>query len=102
MLTVDTVLNVLSILVISLGSLYLIIITCYIAVKAHQKSIVSGEEALIGMEATVLTVHHDQITVRLLGEIWQAQAAVAVRPHQRVKIIKSNGLLLTIQPIEVR
>ena len=98
MLFDHNLLNLLFFILSIIASVILLIFICYIGIKAHQKTIVSGEEALIGMEAVVLSVHKDYIIVRLLGEIWQAESTLPVKQHQRVKIIKSNGLILTVKP----
>jgi membrane-bound ClpP family serine protease len=76
---------------------------CYIIVQlsfdAHKKDIVAGKEALLGEEGTVISVHHDKIIVRVLGELWSAESTHRLHANQAIKVIKLKGLLLTIEPI---
>ena len=79
---------------------YAIFVTIQICLSAHKKSIVSGEEALIGMEAEVMTAQHSHhVTVNLLGEIWKAESKHPVRSGQRVQVLRVEGLVLIVQPI---
>lgn len=77
---------------------FFIILT--LAIRSYKKAIVSGREALIGAEGTVLSVMNEQIAVRVQGEIWDARSAHMLSEGQRVKVSKVNGLLLYVEPIK--
>ena len=77
-----------------------ILLLVTIMVRSHKRAVVTGQEGLIGNEATVLNIDQDNITVMLMGEIWRAESDSMLVPGQRVKVVKSQGLTLTVKPIE--
>lgn len=70
----------------------------YMLIRSHKKHIVTGQEALIGSEGVVMNIDKDKITIMLMGEIWSAESSSMLAPGQHVKVVKSNGLMLTVKP----
>jgi membrane-bound serine protease (ClpP class) len=70
----------------------------YMFIRSHKKHIVTGQEALIGSEGVVMNIDKDKITIMLMGEIWSAESTSMLTPGQHVKVVKSNGLMLTVKP----
>ncbi len=88
------------ILFMSLISIGFFLLIASLAIRSQKKKIVSGREALIGMEGEVLEYMDKQLMVRIQGEIWQAHADKVLHPGQRIRITKVSGLLLTVEPTE--
>ena len=71
----------------------------YMVIRSHKKIVITGQEALIGSEGTVIETGEGKITIRLMGEIWSAESNSMLAPGQHVKVVKSEGLTLTVKPI---
>jgi len=70
-----------------------------LAVKAYKKPVVTGKEALIGVEAIALETIDKEGYVRLQSEIWHARSTKKLSKGQSCKVIGIEGLLLIIQPL---
>jgi membrane-bound serine protease (ClpP class) len=81
-------------------SLIFFFVITSLALKSQQKAIVSGREGLIGYEGIVLSVRKDQIVVRVMGEIWDATSSHSLKPGDKIKVIKVQGLILQVEPGE--
>jgi membrane-bound serine protease (ClpP class) len=66
--------------------------------RAHRRAVVTGEPALLGNPARVVSWdgHHGQVQVH--GERWQAQSTVPLTPGQPVRVIARKDLTLIIEP----
>ncbi len=71
----------------------------HLAIAAHRKSVLSGREGLIGQRGYVLSIVHQQITVRVAGEIWAAQSIHPLQVDQQIKVSAVEGLTLIIEPV---
>lgn len=71
-----------------------------LALKARQRPVVSGAEALLGATAEVLEVQADAAWVRLQGERWSVRSAVALHRGQQVRVTGRDGLVLLVDPLE--
>ncbi len=89
------------ILTMSLLTLGFFFMLAFLVMQSRKKTIVTGKEGLIGREAEVLSVIHHQVVVRVLGEIWQAKSKSPVHPHQQVRVINIEGLVLEVEPLTV-
>jgi membrane-bound serine protease (ClpP class) len=80
---------------------FLILIT--LAIRAHRKKIVTGQEALLGSQGVVLNVlKNKHYQVRIEGEIWEAKCAADLRTGQKIKIRGLSGLVLEVTPLSAR
>jgi membrane-bound serine protease (ClpP class) len=76
--------------------IFFFVITAFV-VSIMRKKVVTGQEGLIGSEGTVTSVVHEQATVRVLGEIWQAQSTDALTTDEKIKVIGIKGLVLQVE-----
>ena len=70
-----------------------------IAIRSHKKAIVTGKEGLIDQEGIVLSIMNEQVVVRVMGEIWDAQSSVMLKTGQKIKVVGVKGLVLFVEPL---
>ncbi len=70
------------------------------AIKARRRRVVSGHEALIGIEVLAMEDFHQEGRVKLHGESWQAQSDVPVRKGEILVVYKVKGLTAWVKPKE--
>jgi membrane-bound serine protease (ClpP class) len=68
------------------------------ALKARGRSVVSGQEEMIGALGEALENFKDAGRVRVHSEEWQARSQVALKRGQKVKVVAMDGLVLTVEP----
>ncbi len=68
-------------------------------VNSHKRRVITGHEALIGRDVIVMPDESGMMRVMLDGEIWNAESTSVLTPGQHVKVIKAQGLILTVKPI---
>lgn len=68
------------------------------ALKARQRSVVSGQEEMIGALGEALENFKGAGRVRVHSEEWQARSGAALKRGQKVKVIAIEGLILTVEP----
>ena len=66
--------------------------------KSRQRDVVSGREALVGAEGTMVSAAKNQAVVRVQGENWSARSEHALRKGDRVRITERDGLTLVVEP----
>lgn len=77
-----------------------IVILITVILRAHQRPVVTGQEALLHSKGVVRSIHHDKIQVLITGEIWQARSKSALTKGQHVKVVKADGLYLEVEPTD--
>jgi membrane-bound serine protease (ClpP class) len=77
-----------------------ILFAATLMIKAHNKPIITGEEGLLGKEGVVISMHENYILIRVEGELWKAELMGVTEPGHSVKIVKVDGLLLTVKPVD--
>lgn len=73
-------------------------ILIYMTIRSHRRHVVTGHEGMIGREGTVMSIDENNITIMIMGEIWQAESNSMLTPGQHVKVVKTEGLTLTVKP----
>jgi membrane-bound serine protease (ClpP class) len=73
-----------------------------LVVRSQRNKPVSGKEGLIGSHGIVINVADEQITVRVLGEIWQATSSHLLKVGDIINVTRVNGLVLNVEPIGKR
>jgi membrane-bound serine protease (ClpP class) len=68
------------------------------AMKARQRQPVTGWEEMIGNHGTVVTWHADRGSIRIRGEVWSARGASELKPGDSVRVVRREGLTLTVEP----
>lgn len=88
-------------LIVILGVVSALIIVAIgrLALKAHERPVVSGSEELIGSEGEVLTCEDGQCWARVHSELWRVRSAERLTPGLRVRVTGRDGLLLVVTPI---
>jgi membrane-bound serine protease (ClpP class) len=66
--------------------------------RAHRRRPTTGDPALVGREAQVLTWSGEEGDVEVRGERWRAHSSTALVPGQRVRVVGRRDLLLFIEP----
>ena len=85
---------------LALASLFLLMGTAGLALRAHRRPVVSGVSELVGAEARVLEATERGYWVHIHGETWQARGPQGLEPGQRVRVRAVNGLVLEVQPAD--
>ena len=67
-------------------------------IRAHRRTVVIGDAALVGREARVLNWEGEEGDVQVLGERWHARSAATFSPGQRARVIERRDLTLFIEP----
>jgi len=71
----------------------------WLAMRARKRPVVSGIDELLGQVAVALADFQGRGTVRIRGEIWQAESAAPIRRGQSVRVQALDGLVLTVVPL---
>ena len=67
--------------------------------RMRGEKVVTGVENLVGSTGTVTTPLAPSGQIRVLGETWEAQAAVTVPVGETVRVVAVNGLKLDVEPV---
>jgi membrane-bound serine protease (ClpP class) len=70
----------------------------FIALKARQRRVVSGQEEMIGAIGETLENFKGEGRIRVHSEEWQARSGTALKRGQKVKVVAMEGLVLTVEP----
>jgi len=70
--------------------------------KIRSQQVVSGQEAMQGMEGECLSQQNGQLRVHVNGEIWNAYSALPLQPGQKIRVKAINGFTLEVEPINNR
>lgn len=66
-----------------------------IAIKARLRPVVSGREELANKIVTIIRIDEQkQAWTRMHGELWQVKSDTELKPGQKVKILKTEGVVL--------
>jgi membrane-bound serine protease (ClpP class) len=66
--------------------------------RAHRRSVVTGDAALVGHAGEVVSWAGGKGQVQMPGERWQARAAAPLMPGQRVRVVARDDLTLVVEP----
>ncbi len=83
---------------VALASLFVLMGTASLALRAHRRPVVSGAAELVGAEARVLDATERGYRVHIHGETWQARCEQSLEPGQRVRVRSVDGLVLEVEP----
>ena len=84
--------------VAALGAAGLLVLV-RLAITARRRPVVSGREQLVGATGVVLDNAPD-CYARIEGERWKVRSAAALRPGDRVRVTRIDGLVLDVDVIE--
>lgn len=80
----------------TIATLSFLLIIIGLALKARQKKVVSGIEAMSGTIAVVQDDFENQGWVKLGGVLWQAHSSLPLKKGQHVEVIRCEGLTLIV------
>ena len=84
---------------LALASGALLLATGTFAARSIRRPVVSGREAMIGQAGTVIGPTDDgQWWITVLGERWQARSTTPLKPGERVRVDRIDGLTLDVSP----
>jgi membrane-bound serine protease (ClpP class) len=66
--------------------------------RAHRRTAVTGDAALLGSAGKVVTWADGRGLIQMPGERWQARADAPLAPGQRVRVVARNDLTLIVVP----
>jgi membrane-bound serine protease (ClpP class) len=66
--------------------------------RSRHRAVVTGAEALPGVEGEVVSWQGTEGRVRIVGEIWRARSLNLVAPGDRVRVTAREGLTVTVEP----
>jgi len=66
--------------------------------RAHRRTVVTGEAALLGHSGRVVSWNGSQGFVHVQGEDWQAQSDAPLAPGQEVRVAARRDLTLIVEP----
>lgn len=70
----------------------------FLLTRTMRRPVITGREALVGTLAEAFEDFSEQGRVRVGGELWNARSSQPVRAGQQVRIVRVEGLLLTVEP----
>ena len=77
----------------------LLLATGTFAARSIRRPVVSGREAMVGAPGTVIGPTDDgQWWITVLGERWHARSTTALKPGERVRVDRIDGLTLDVSP----
>jgi membrane-bound serine protease (ClpP class) len=68
-----------------------------VAIRARTRAVVTGQEDLLGRTGILLEALKDQAQAQIHGEIWIVKSSVPLKKGQAIKVIKVDGLILTVE-----
>lgn len=77
-----------------------VVAIAWLATRSLRRPVVTGAQAMVGETAEVLGEFTGRGRVRYGGEIWNAHSGKPVHLGQRVRIVKVDGLMLWVEPLE--
>lgn len=83
--------------VMSLGLTFVIM---RLAWASHQRTIVTGEEGLIGAQGAVIDWNGERGFVQVQGERWQAVSSGPLTAGDPIRVIAVKGLVLKVAPMK--
>lgn len=85
----------------AIGSAALLLLAFAALLRARQRPVVTGSEALIGATGETVSWQGDEGRVRVKGEIWRARADAPLADGSRIKVISRDGLILFVETIRL-
>jgi membrane-bound serine protease (ClpP class) len=76
-----------------------LLVVVNLAIAARRRPVVSGREQLIGSTGVVLS-DGDEPYASVQGERWKVQSAGALKPGDRVRVNRIDGLVLAVEVLE--
>ncbi len=82
------------------SSVAVIVFVIGAAMRTRRRKVVTGRESMVGATAVVMDDFDGRGLVRLHGEIWQAASRTPLIKDTKVRIVRMDDLVLTVEPQE--
>jgi membrane-bound serine protease (ClpP class) len=79
------------------GSIGFILVVVGMLLRSRRRTVMTGAEALLGVEGDTVFWQGTQGRVRILGEIWHARSPDPLAPGARVRVIARDGLTVVVE-----
>jgi membrane-bound serine protease (ClpP class) len=76
-----------------------VLVVLNLAVRARQQPLLSGREHLLGASGEVIEDLDGDVFASIHGELWKVCAGIPLVRGQMVRVVGSDGLVLTVEPI---
>lgn len=76
-------------------------ILTWAVMRARRRPVVSGLEEMIDSQGPVLHWSDGEGAVRVHGEVWRARSEATLRPGERIRVRRVDGLTLDVEPLNV-
>jgi len=80
------------------ASALFLLVVLNLAMRARRMPVVCGGEDMIGAGGEVIGESGGVVFARVHGETWQVRAAVPLARGQKLKVVRMDGLVLTVEP----
>lgn len=84
---------------VSLAAVLILVAIIWLALRARDRPVVSGQEQMVGSVAEALIDFDGKGAVHVHGERWQARSDAPVHAGQSVRVTAIDGLVLKVTPL---
>ena len=77
------------------------IFAIYMAIRTHSKKVTTGKEGITGEIGVAVTNIDPEGQVKIHGEYWKATSQTKINKNDKISVVKVNGLLLTVEKLEI-
>lgn len=88
--------------IVALLSSLIFIGVVYLALKARQRAVVSGQEEMIGAVGEALEAIQNEGRVRVHSELWHARVNQPVERGNKIRVVGMEGLVLIVEPYSAK
>jgi membrane-bound serine protease (ClpP class) len=71
-----------------------------LVIRAHSRRSSTGMDAFVGLVGAAETDISPDGKIFVHGEIWNAHSAKPIKKGEKVKVLKADGMLLEVEPLE--
>ena len=84
---------------VATGGGMILLAIVFLSSRALRRPVVTGAQAMVGARAQAFEDFGERGRVRYGGEIWNARSSAPVRTGQEVRIVRTEGLTLYVEPV---
>jgi membrane-bound serine protease (ClpP class) len=68
-------------------------------IRAQRRRVTTGNEGLVGARGVARSAVHEDGSVLVHGELWNARSADPIAPGTRVEVERVEGMTVTVRPL---
>lgn len=88
------------IIIVALVTVSFILLVITLALRARRRRVVSGATVLIGKQGIIEKDADGDLWLPLVGERWQCRSDTEIQAGQLVAVVKLEGLILVVKPVD--